>query len=191
MLLITAAMGSGCFSPRPDHGRFFVLTAEPPGLSQATVQGPRTGLRRVELPEYLQSKQLAVRHGHQEIRYLAGVFWGERLDKGLERALALNLESRLGGGRIVPEPWRTDSVDCELTVTFDRFEVDEKGVATVESRWQVTRAGGTNELQRARIEKQGPEPARDPAGAVTALNQALGELCDQVAKSVSGASTAR
>lgn len=178
---------AGCLNLKPvvDSTRFFVLApvAAPgvdppaPGLNFAV------GLARVEIPDYLQPRRMAVRQGNSEIHYLEHLQWGERLDKGLQRSLGASLAALGGPATAVPSAWRRSEVRAEVYVSVQRFECDAQGRATLEARWRITSPGAEN-LWRAgqtTIIRPGPPLALDPDGAIARLSEALAGLARELA----------
>jgi uncharacterized lipoprotein YmbA len=89
VLLIVLALGlSGCLNLKPvaDTSRYFALMplSAAPSASSA---GPALGIGGVEIPDYLQSKRIALRKGSNEIEYSESLKRAERLDKGIQRVL--------------------------------------------------------------------------------------------------------
>jgi uncharacterized lipoprotein YmbA len=180
---------AGCSNLKPvsEQARFFVLaphvlaTTNPPGPRSALV----VGLGRVEVAEYLQRRQLAMRKGSNEIVY-ADAAWAERLDKAIQRVLGANLASILGETNVLTSTWRRGDVAMELHLSVLRFESDQQGRVTLEARWRITKPDATQtwHVGRTEISQQGPPPATDPDGAVAALGRALGGLSREIADAV-------
>jgi uncharacterized lipoprotein YmbA len=176
---------SGCLNVKPvvDSTRFFVLSS----AAGPTVDVPKAnfsvGLARIEIPDYLQSRRMAVRQSHSEIQYSENLQWGERLDKGIQRALGASLASVIGPGNAVLSVWRRGDVRAEIYVSVQRFECDAQGQATLEASWRITSPGAERLLHdgRSKITRPGPPLATDPDGAVAALSKALGDLARELA----------
>src|SRR5262245_55223816 len=94
---------TGCSFRKPAHSptRHFVLTPLPaPGLTSAAPGALGVCLGQVKIPAYLLNTSLGVRKGTNEIYYLSGALWAERLDTGIQNVLAANLRSLLSTGQI-------------------------------------------------------------------------------------------
>lgn len=188
VLLIAMALTlSGCLNLKPtlDESRFFVLTPlavatpAPSALSERIA----VGIGRVDIPEYLQPKRIAVRKGSSEVEYFETLQWAERLDKGFQRVMGANLRSLLPSANMFLSAWRRSDVQVELHVSVQRFESDTQGQSVLEVRWRITNPGAevTWRTGLSRITKQGPPFATDPDGAVASLNEALGDLSRELA----------
>ncbi len=203
-LLVGALSLPGClnFQPPEDRTRYYILaplaTPDPASTSGPVVAGagPGTpagwavGIGRIELPEYLQRKQIAVRRGDHEILYSEGVYWAERPDRAIQRVLGDDLALRLGSQHAVLSSWRRNEVKAEVYVSVQRFESDEQGRVVLEARWRITHPGGetTWESGVSRIARTGPAPAKDPAGAVATLGGALADLGGEIATAMRSSS---
>jgi hypothetical protein len=180
---------SGClsFDPVEDSVRVFVLSpAAAAGGPAAAKEAPAVGIFPVEIPAHLRKEALAVRKGANELQYVEASRWGERLDKGLQRVIGHNLSLLLGSDCVHLSVWRREEVRCELQVVVDRLEMMDTGEVALEAVWRVTAPGGEKGLaaRRARVARTGPSPLKDPAGAVAALSDAVGELSREIARSI-------
>jgi uncharacterized protein len=188
MVLVASSLGlSGCLNLHPvvDRTRFYVLTPLQTTAADTPVTGhyPAVGIGRVDIPDYLQGKQIAVRKGTDEIEYSETVQWAERLDKGIQRVLGANLAAVLGSTNVVLSAWRRSDVQREIYVSVQRFESNDQGRVELEARWRIMSpgAGGTHGTGLSTITKQGPAPATDPGGAVAAMSEALRDLSREIA----------
>lgn len=174
---------SGCLNLKPveDPIRYFLLS--PMDLpEEAVTRGSNDlslGVEPVIVAPYLNRPWLVQRTSETEIRYSDFYKWGEYLDRGIQRAMIDNLSRLLGTDRIHISTWRKEAVDVELRLVVLRFDVDREGQVTLEAQWTVE--GATSVAGHRVIVMRGPDPARDPAGAVKAMSTALGELSMAIA----------
>jgi uncharacterized lipoprotein YmbA len=193
--LAVGLVATGClgFRPARDTTRHFLLSVPAgdagdagSGTAADASAGLAVGLAPVGLPAYLDSSWVAVRHGENEIVYSATHRWGERLEQGVRRVLALHLERRLAPARIAARSWRPDAVTWEVTVELEHCEVANEGRAWVEGHWRVNRPLSSDVIQYGehRIERMGPPPDQDPVGATAALSEALAEFARQMAAGI-------
>lgn len=182
-----AVTSSGCLNLKPaaDTSRYFVLTS-PSDTPVASSAGPSVGLGRVEIPDYLQPKRIAIRKGNNEIQYSDTLQWAERLDRGIQRTLRANLASLLGSTNLAMSAWRRSDVQAEVYVSVLRFEADEHGQVILEARWRVMSSGGEKGLHlgTSKITRRGPSFAENPDGATAALSQAITDLSREIAVAV-------
>ena len=182
---------TGCFGflkPTPSMARHFVLT--PLSAAELPAGAPdalAVGVGQVRLPAYLFNSALAVRKGTNEIVYSESALWAERLDSGIQRVLAADLATLLHTHQIRLSSWRSEDVSFEVYVTIEQFDVDAGGEGALVARWRILGPGGENLLRsgESRFKRQGPEPERDPSGAVATLSELVGDLCRQLAQALS------
>jgi uncharacterized lipoprotein YmbA len=129
---------------------------------------------------------LAVRKGTNEIEYLHGIAWAERLDGGVQRTLAANLATLLPTDQIRLSAWQSADVSAEVYVAIDRLDVDAEGKGVIAAWWRVLSPGGDKTLKagECRLSRPGPPPAADPSGAVATLSELVAELSRQIAQAV-------
>lgn len=170
-----ALLLAGCFGPRTDLTRYFLLTPTAGPVTGAS--GSPIGLGPVTLPDHLDQTRIATPRSAQEIGFLADARWAERLGPMLRRSLAASLTERTGRP-VVPYPWRPDQPPAVVaTIDLRRFDVDS-AAATLRADWQL-RVGPAELRGTADV----VEPTRDTTVAerVAALNRSLARLSDQLA----------
>jgi len=131
--LVTGCIGIGGGDTQPTL--YYTLAAVPaveklvsPEEGNAVV-----GLGKVEIPEYLDRKEIIVRTRHNELRYTANHLWAERPGDSLPRVLAQNIERQINiPAHVYPLPW-PDIVKPALMVllevqTFEGQEAPEAAV---------------------------------------------------------------
>jgi len=187
VLLCVGPTGCRIFKPVQDQTRFYVLSSI--AASPSAVHSNRNltiGIVPVEIPAYLQNSRIAVRRGTNEIDYSADRQWAEHLDKGIQRVLALDLTNLLPGLRMITSAWQQGDVRAEVHITIQRFELDEKGEATLECQWRIVTPDQGHAIQSGRvsINKKGPPLANNPAGGVQSLSDALADLSEKIAKAL-------
>jgi uncharacterized lipoprotein YmbA len=144
------------------------------------------GLGQVRLPAYLSNSSLAVRNGVNEIGYSQSILWAERLDAGIQRVLAANLATLLHTRQIRLSSWRSEDVTVEVYVTVEQFDVDSGGQGVLIARWRILAPGGETMLRagESRLKRQGPEPEKNPSGAIETLSGLLGDLGNGLAQAI-------
>jgi uncharacterized lipoprotein YmbA len=191
-LLLTLAgtlglTGCGLLKPDKSTARHFVLSSLPATESApAPSGGVAVGVGPIKLAAYLFNTSLAVRKGTNEIEYLHGTAWAERLDTGVQRTLAANLATLLPTDQIRLSAWQSGDVSAEVYVVIDRLDVDAEGKGVIAAWWRVLSPGGDKTLKAGdcRVSRPGPPPETDPSGAVATLSELLAELSRQVAQAV-------
>jgi uncharacterized lipoprotein YmbA len=186
-LIASGLVFSGCVKLQPvaDKTRFYVLSPLQATASSTPATGEylAIGIGRIDIPDYLQRKQIAVRKASNEIQYSETFHWAERLDKGIQRVLGANFAELLGSTNVVLSAGGPNSVQAEVYVSVQRFESNDQGRVVLEARWRIANlgAGGTCGSGFSTITKQGPSPATDPDGTVASMGEALGDLSREIA----------
>ncbi len=192
--LVLCGMLTGCFGflkPAHSTARHFVLTPISTNQPAASASNNLSvGIARVRLPAYLLDSSLAVRKGENEIEYLPSALWAERLDAGLQRALAQNLAVLLPADQIRLSLWGRDEVTAEVYVTIEQLDVSVTGAGTLVARWRVMTpgAGKTVRAGESRLAQSGPTPEENPSGAIATLSHLIADLSRQIAQAVKDAS---
>jgi uncharacterized lipoprotein YmbA len=182
-----ALTGCSAFKPVAVQERHFVLSPQEP---QTAVSAPgattavwAVGVGPVRVAAYLLPRTLAVRRGPNEVRYSDGMFWAERVDKGAQRVLAINLAQSLPHLAVKPFPWKSDEVSAEVRVQLDQLDVDPAGQGVLEASWRILVPQEERVVRSGRTRQTltGPPPASRPEGAVATLSVLLGRLSEELA----------
>jgi uncharacterized lipoprotein YmbA len=186
-LLTTAILLTGCAgSPLP---RIYVLgvpAESDPGVVNES--GRRViELPTVALPDYLDSSDIVVRNGQNELIPSKTGRWGERLSIGITHALEVALARRLPGV-LVTHTSMAGQPSVSLLVNVEAFDVHPDGRCVLTARWMLPDIGPGDTRQ---ISQQGTfvTQAAAPAGAlsdaaiVSAMAAAIDQLADRIASS--------
>lgn len=151
------------------------------------INEPRLQLQKVSVPDYLDSTDILLRVGKNELKASKTGQWGERLSKGMTDALAAALGRRLPGFLVTSaathgEPGRRLLVDVEA------LDVQPDGRCAMSANWTVlsedgrtVRASGRGSFEVASAATTGD------ATVVAAMTNIVGQLAASVANSVSEA----
>lgn len=143
---------TGCFSlGQGDAQPTLYYTLEPVDISpiqrEGVVEPLIVGLDGIEVPSYLDRREIVVRTGDNELRYTARHLWAERPSDSLQRLLSMNIERQASIGMEVHSlPW-PDHSDPEWVVrlNIESFEGQEspRTELLLEAAWtiQSTRDG--------------------------------------------------
>ncbi len=192
ILLVAVFALTGCFSLGRDEPpqQHFVLGGnrlqesmpQPERLAGLTI-----GLRQVDLAEYLESRLIVVRHEPHQIRFSEFNRWGENLDGGFNRALALYLADRAPFEGVDVVPWAPRAQhDYLIQIHLLRFEgivVEEAlaGEAYMLANWEIIRQPDGAVLSRGTTDyRKDGWTVGDYGELVTHLDAGLGELSDDL-----------
>lgn len=115
VMLLALAFTTACASTPPAN--YYLLSALDKG-AQSALADTRVGIKPITGPEYLtRSAFVAKMNGELIIDPLTR--WGEPLEDGVARTLAINLIKQIPGVEWVDYPWATKNrPDVEVTVTI-------------------------------------------------------------------------
>ncbi len=149
---------------------------------------PAVAIARPALPGYLDRQQLVSRGGGGELRMNPNHVWAEPLASGISRVTAHNLARLTNSLNIQPvESFITVDYDRLLEIRISRFEPDGSGMLVLECTWKLQPVSGRLAETRsfsARVEVVRPEDGGSPAGQTAAMNEALGRLAREIARSL-------
>ncbi len=167
--------------PKPAHYRTVILDPEPAPARATEARTGSVALRAVELPGYLDTDQLVMRAGDNEIRYSKDERWAEPLAAAVPRIIAADLEARLAGDGVELRP-AGSSADAWVDVTIERFESDGAGRTELRARWTVHERAGHAQV------KYGEARLVDERGksAAAGMSRLLGKLGDAIAADIRG-----
>ena len=181
MLLSMALASCSLAGPVPS---VYVL-GEPPSAPSSTV--PLTGMpvvlvRRVSVPEYLDTADLVTRRGRQIVPSVTGR-WGERLSLGLTAAIVAALSAQLPGVLVTASPIGTPARRV-VAIDVQRFEAEERGPVLLQARWTITDATGRAPLGVWQSSIAEPVSGTGDAAIVDAMSAAANELARRIAQNI-------
>lgn len=145
------------------------------------------GLRRLDLAEYLATPAIVVRRGDHRIATSEFHRWGEDLDAGINRAVALHMAGLQPVRAVEVAPWPVRARhDFLVQLHVDRFEGVTDSAATeghihLRAGWDIIRpVTGAVLLRGTTDERTGSWRAGDYAGLVRGLDTALGRLAGDI-----------
>jgi uncharacterized lipoprotein YmbA len=182
-------VGCSFLKPSGIEPRSFLLTPLPAVSIQPGQAVVSLGMGTVKVPSYLLKSSMAARRGTNEVAYLDGTVWAERLDLGLQRVLAANLAALLPSDRVHLSTWQPEAVNVEVFVTVEQFDVDEHGAGVLSAWWRLVSPGGEKELRTGhfRSTHEGPAPQTNPEGAVATLSALAADLSRELAVAIKSA----
>lgn len=172
-LVLIALLAAGCLNLGPTENpyRYYLLGAEAGGGTEGTraegtvapsagEAGRSLGLRPLRVASYLERLTIAVRQDPHEIRFAEFERWGEDLDRGVSRALAVYLAAQPAVASVDVVPWpRWATHDYTLGIQVLRFEGvvpgragAAEGQAHLLATWELIGPGEREVLARGTTE---------------------------------------
>jgi uncharacterized lipoprotein YmbA len=186
LLLCAVACSSGpprrtyLLTPPLDQTTPTTTTPSPAGGSMARKQ--RLEVRRILVPDYLDSSDILMRSGSNELKASATGGWGERFSLGLTRAVVADLAARMPQYSIVEDG--SSSARRQLRITISALDLWPDGSCVLAANWSifdqdssipVTSGSGTFDSVTA----NGTVTASD-ANLVDAVTRTVGKLADSI-----------
>ncbi|NHN87529.1 PqiC family protein [Acetobacter conturbans] len=183
VLLLTALSLAGCASPP-----LRLYTLEGPATAGSAVTGPIAAgapvveVRRVSLPDYLDSQDIITRDGTSLSRSPNGR-WAERLSNGMTDLIS----SRIGAARpdlFVTEQPFTANTSARLAITISRLDLPRSGQATMEASWAFIPSDEhePEQLERGVFTASGPLTTDGDSVAIT--DNLVRQLSDRIIHSL-------
>jgi uncharacterized lipoprotein YmbA len=160
------------------------------GTTTAPAPGVRddTGRRVIEvkpvlIPDHLDTTDIRLRTGSNELTASNTGVWGERLSTGITQALTSALSRRVPSASVVDNPPATRPA-LQVLVDVTALEVRAGGDCVLTARWTVLRSRSDAGLRQATASAQGSfvtQAGAGDAGVVACVNAGIDQLADQVA----------
>jgi cholesterol transport system auxiliary component len=168
---LAAALGA-CSAPRAT----FDLPGESRLVTHVSSRRAVVVIREPEAVLLTNSDRIVVRSGRDQVSYLAGAQWSDRLPKLLQARFSVAFE-RAG---LTPGP-AGGGADAILATTVRRFEIDEaRQAAVVEIAAQIVDDGSEKVRAAGVFVGEAPAPHTKDGEAARALDSALGVATDRL-----------
>lgn len=176
---------AGCARTAPVRYYQLSALAAAGNISAGEAGKVAVGIGPVRLPEYLERPQIVSRLTPNQLQLADSHRWAEPLSENIPRVLGENLSALLGTDRILLHPWPSaTSVDYQLPVEVLQFENESDGAARLVARWSVIGRDGGVAVAERRSSYLIAATATDQEGQVSALNEALGSFCREIAETL-------
>jgi uncharacterized protein len=174
----------GCSAGPPR--RIYVLEGQENPIASVTSDAgrPVVELKSVLLPDYLDTTDMLLRDGQNELKISPTGRWGERLSIGVTRALGRALTKQLPG--VVVDRSDTSRQPARtLLVNISAFDVWPDRRCILTARWTILgedgRSLGAGERATIITSVAPSSNGIEDVAVVQAMDGALGQLADQIA----------
>jgi uncharacterized protein len=187
VLLVLDTVVAACISsPMPatyvlSHAVDFTTETE-------SARGPVVQLRRVLVPDYLDTTDMLERVGQYQLKSSSTGRWGERLSLGITHALGSDLAIRLPMNRVTFDHPAEKSVR-QILVSVDRFDVWRDGHCVLTANWSIleTPSGAVLAEGRGNFVTTPVHSGNPSDGAIVAgMADAVSQLADRIALAAKG-----
>lgn len=178
---------AGCIS-HPSRNIYVLNSVSDSAVSTAgAAAAPVLQLRRVLVPDYLDTTDILLRVDQHELQASHTGRWGERLSVGITHALRADLADRLPADTVLLGP-SADRSARQILVTVDAFDVWADGHCILTANWSL-------ETNNSAVVKNGHGAFTVAAGGgatggdaaiVSRMASAVSQLADSIASAVTG-----
>ena len=185
LFVLTILLGLGACASTPVEDQYYslVLAAdELPANTEDTNSSGHLIVGPIQLPEFLERRELAMQISDNEIRTANHHFWAEPLEEAIAKVLVRDI-THLGNDLAVDRDagrW-TEEGDCRVRIEFDRFHATNRSRVVNSGRYWILAPG---ESVRREFDLSETIATDGYSSAVTALRLSLRELAGQIADSV-------
>ena len=188
LTLLTVLALASCIMPESNHVEpdFYLLSNTVQDQNQSKINDDHSFyLREIELPEYLKDSRLVVRPTSHTIKFREVDRWGEPLEDGIARVLAINLQDQFNDSRYSVFPnRRKEGLRWDLAVSFSSFERIVNDRVSVAAKWSARAKSGTTISDSFFFEYALPLPGNE-SDELKAYNLALYSLSENILEELS------
>ena len=188
LTLLTVLALASCIMPESNHVEpdFYLLSNTVQDQNQSKINDDHSFyLREIELPEYLKDSRLVVRPTSHTIKFREVDRWGEPLEDGIARVLAMNLQDQFNDSRYSVFPnRRKEGLRWDLAVSFSSFERIVNDRVSVVAKWSARAKSGTTISDSFFFEYALPLPGNE-SDELKAYNLALYSLSENILEELS------
>jgi uncharacterized lipoprotein YmbA len=180
VVLGIAMMLTACGStPRSDY---YMLSAN--ATEMTGTGGPSLGIGPVEVPAYLQRKEMVLNRDRHKLSVNEYHRWAEPLEAGISRVVSLNLAGLLDTHEVQPFPWRRSAVpDYGISINVVQFAVTNLQAELI-AEWTLTVPGDNKTLVSRIARFSQPIHDGEPEQVAAAYSQLLYALSEDIARNI-------
>ena len=173
MVLLAVSLAACATGDSHSEPRRLLLAYEGPASQVAVTPRPRLVLRAVNLPDYLDRREMVRRSGAAEIVHDQTAHWAERPGKAITRWVSLALAAQRPDYAV--ESYTSAdgrAPDALLSLTLESFEPGADGIVRLRGGWTFSPNGKVSSLS-GRFDADQPTSNGSAEANVAALQRAL------------------
>ncbi|WP_331346589.1 PqiC family protein [Cellvibrio sp. UBA7661] len=176
IIFLLFLFASGCQQSPRKH--YYLLSATPT-QNQNDAITQTIGLGPIELADYLDRSYIVRNRDTNRLQLADNDHWGEPLEKGIARVLAINLMNRDSTRLVEHFPWRSD-VTPALSVRLNIYDLQLiNGAATINASWKLIDNSTKTVLSQQRFVRS--KSSGESASQITkAYSELLAELAEEM-----------
>lgn len=179
-LFLVGSLLVGCQqSPRK---QYYLLSAPP--TANHTAEITRTlGLGPIDVADYLRNSQIIINRNANHLQITDNAYWGEPLQKGIARVLAVNLMNQQTNALIETFPWRSDSTP-KLSLRLTIYDLQLiNGEALINASWKLINNESKAVLTQQHFVRS--KPSGESAAQIAVIySELLAELAGEMNKAL-------
>jgi len=181
-LFLVGSLLVGCQqSPRK---QYYLLSATPT-TNQTTEITQTLGLGPIEVADYLRNSQIIINRNVNHLQVTDNAYWGEPLQKGIARVLAVNLMNHQTNSLIETFPWRNDSTP-KLSLRLTIYDLQLiNGEAAINASWKLIDNKTKAVLSQQHFVRN-KSSGDNPAQIAEIYSELLAELAGEMNKALAG-----
>jgi len=178
--LLVSSLLVGCQqSPRK---QYYLLNATD-NTNQTAAITRTIGLGPIEVADYLQHLQLVVNRDANSLQLTENAYWGEPLEKGITRVLAINLMNHQANRSIETFPWRSDTTPAlSLRLTVHDLQLINNE-AVINASWKLINNQTKSVLSQQHFVRK-KSSGKSATQIATAYSELLAELATEMDKAL-------
>lgn len=185
VIILLCALATGCQQSPRKH--YYLLSATPT-TDQSDTNQPNSishtiGLGPIELADYLERSHIVRNRDANRVQLADLDHWGEPLEKGIARVLAINLMNRDSTRLVEDFPWRSDATPA-LSVRLNIYDLQLiKGAAAINASWKLIDNNTKAVLSQQHFVRS--KPSGDSAAQIAkTYSELLAELAEEMDKAL-------
>ncbi len=179
-LFLAGSLLVGCQqSPRK---QYYALSATPPANHTAPITNT-LGLGPIEVADYLRNSHIIINRNANHLQVTDNAYWGEPLQKGIARVIAVNLMNHQTNTLIENFPWRSDATPT-LSVRLTVYDLQfTNGEAAINASWKLINNKTKTVLSQQHFVRN--KPSGESAAQIAAsYSELLAELAEEMHSAV-------
>jgi cholesterol transport system auxiliary component len=180
----TPALSACSREPPPET---YILGRDVPAgrINLSQLNSPIVELRPVRIPDYLDNKDIVVRYVGGQIMVSRDARWGERLSRGVTRAVSASLAARLPRLAVMTTP-ALEKSRWRVLIDIDAFSVQSTEQCVLAGRWSVWTGGEEKKLRDEKFSMSQPIGKGSDAEIVAVMTNLVDQLAASMAPAFEG-----
>jgi uncharacterized protein len=183
--LVQLILVAGCAGPPASRSYVLGDPVDPEPVTVTQSGRPVIRLLPVSVPDYLDTRDILLRSGPNEVKASPTGRWAERVSVGVTRALAAALTTRLPGADVVSDQ-PVEPPAQQIVVDVQAFEIGPDRKCLLTARWTLSSGDGDRVLRRERDSFVEQATDTSDAAIAAAMSRAIDRLAARIVAATPG-----